>query len=154
MAVRMPHGLLVRQAASANPGMVSRTMRVIGAGAGAVVLGTLLLMGVHPQAQEVGEESEVQPVTESELTLYIEVYGAMQADHGLTIDHALAARNVSLDQFRSIERRVQQQQRTVDRVRQALLDQAKARSGSWSPTVVVTPSPAATSGRTHKPARH
>lgn len=98
-------------------------------------------MTVHPQAQEAGEETDVHAVTDAELALYIEVYGAMQADHGLAIEDALASRQVTIEQFRSIERRVQHQQRTVDRVRQALLEQAKARAASWSPAAADTPSP-------------
>jgi hypothetical protein len=42
----------------------------------------------------------------------------------------LSSKNETLERFRNIEQRVQREQRLVDRVRQALLDQAKNRSAS------------------------
>lgn len=82
-----------------------------------------------PQFIEVAEGSppasgEPQ-VSDSELQLYIEVYNAMQADHGLEIEQALVGRGISLDEFRSIERRVQSRQPLVEKVRAALLEHAK-----------------------------
>jgi len=52
----------------------------------------------------------------------------MQGNHDLTIDGALAPYQMPLDDFRQLERRIQNQPRMVERVRQALLDQAKAHS--------------------------
>lgn len=82
----------------------------------------------HTQEPAAEQEAEASGVAESELALYIEVYSAMQADHDLTIDAALAPRQVTLERFRNIEQRVQKDQRLVDRVRQALLEHAKSRS--------------------------
>jgi hypothetical protein len=84
------------------------------------------------EAQETHDAPAETKVTESDVEMYIAVYGAMQADHGLTIDDAIASHNVSLDQFRDLERRVQADQRMVDRVRLALLNQAKSHS-AWPP---------------------
>jgi len=94
-----------------------------------VVLGSLggLVAVFHPQAEEV-EEGEPPAVSEADLQTYIKVYGAMQEDHDLTIDGAIAPYQMSLDDFRHLERRVQSQPRLVDRVRQALLEHAKAHS--------------------------
>ena len=103
---------------------------MVAVGAVAVVGGTLLV-DLRPQAQEPVEE-ESQDVTESELELFVDVYCAMQADHDLTIDAVLAQRGTSLEEFRSIERRVQGRGRLVKRVREALLDHAKAQAGSFS----------------------
>ena len=102
---------------------------ILGGGIG-VLLVAAALYAFPQQSQEPAaeEEAETVGVTESELTLYIDVYSAMQADHDLTIESALAARQVTLERFRNIEQRVQKEQRLVDRVRQALLDQAKSRS--------------------------
>ena len=94
-----------------------------------------LLFGVGPQAQDNEgevEEATSSEVSEPEINLFIEIYSAMHVDHSLTIDQALASRDTSLEQFRDIERRIQQEQRLVDRVRQALLDKAKARGTSLS----------------------
>lgn len=90
---------------------------------------------VHPQAQEVSEEEEADKVSEAEINLYIDVYGAMQADHDITIERALAerAQNMTLDQFRELERRIQHDEGLVERVRKALLEQAKARAASVGP---------------------
>jgi hypothetical protein len=87
----------------------------------------VLLTVFRPQAEEV-EDSEAPAVSEADLQLYIKVYSAMQENHDLTIDSALAPYNMPLDDFRQLERRIQNQPRMVERVRQALLDQAKAHS--------------------------
>ena len=102
-----------------------------GGGVGALaLLAMLYAFPQHAQEQDVEEPSEPAGVTESELQLYIDVYATMQADHDLTIDSVLASKNETLDRFRSIEQRVQKEQRLVDRVRQSLHDQALNRSAS------------------------
>lgn len=102
-----------------------------GSGIGALALVAMLYaFPQHAQEQEIEEAAEPAGVTEAELELYIDVYGTMQADHDLTIDAVLSSKNETLERFRNIEQRVQKEQRLVDRVRQALLDQAKNRSPS------------------------
>jgi hypothetical protein len=81
----------------------------------------------RPAAEEVGE-SNTQTVSESDLQMYEKVYEAMQDDHDLTIEEAIKPYHVSLDDFRHIERRIQSQPRLVDRVREALLENARAHS--------------------------
>ena len=115
---------------------------------GSLALGFVLgLQFVHwPHAQEVQEvEEEETPtkVTEAEIDLYIAVYTAMQADHDLTIEAALAPRNVSLEKFREIERRLQHEQHLVERVRLALLNQAKSISTWGQPTPRLADQPGA-----------
>jgi len=121
-------------------------------------LGVLLIAAVlyafpqqHVQESEGDEEPGTQGVAESELQLYIDVYTAMQADHDLTIDAALAARQVPLERFRTIEQRIQKEQRLVDRVRQALLEQAKNRSfaalGTTEKSSAPEPPPATNGGK-------
>jgi len=100
----------------------------LGIGVGAIVVGALLI-ALPPQAQE-SDEPEQHEVSDAEVEGYIEVYSAMQADHDLAIEAALAPHNMPLERFRDIERRIQREQRLVDRVRQALLDQAKNRAAS------------------------
>jgi hypothetical protein len=119
---------------------------VLGIAAVSALLGTLLVGGMRPEAQEaVASTDEVTP---EELQLYIDVYSAMQADHDLTIDQVLAQKSVTLVQFRGIERRVQQQDRLVHKVREALTAQAKARADQIAPMAARPPgTPAATPKR-------
>lgn len=122
----------------------------LGIGAGAIMVGALLI-ALPPQAQE-ADESETPQVTESEIQLYIDVYAAMQTDHDLSIEAVLASRQTSLAQFREIERRLQREQRLVDRVRQALLDQVKNHAVSaLDPDKRATPEVTATPPRAPGP---
>ena len=101
-----------------------------------------------PEAQEVEEPVKTPKVTDDDLNLYIAVYTAMQADHDLSIDQALAPHHVSVEEFRKIERRVQGEQRLVDKVRLALLNQAKSLNTWGEQTPTATPPP--TRARTPK----
>ena len=115
----------------------------------AVGLCATLLAVFHPAAEEV-DEDETPSVSESDLSLYIKVYAAMQDDHDLTIDAAIS-QHISLDDFRQLERRIQDQPRMVERVRQALLDHAKQHSVFAQS--VTTPTPAPTVGKQKPPRR-
>lgn len=118
------------------------TSVVLGIAAVGALIGALLF-GMRPEAQEPVSPSD--DVTPEELQLYIDVYTAMQADHDLTIDQVLAEKNVTLEQFRSVERRVQLQDRLVHKVRDALTAQAKARADQIAPLAGRAPgTPAAT----------
>lgn len=83
--------------------------------------------------------AEEATVSETQLQLYIDVYKAMQTDHGLEIEQAIAGRNISLDEFRRLERQIQSKTPLVEKVRTALLEHAKqqavfALNGPPSPT--------------------
>ena len=106
------------------------TSVVLGIAAAGALIGALLF-GARPEAQEPATPKD--DVTPAELQLYIDVYTAMQADHDLTLDQVLATKNVSLADFRNIERRVQQQDRLVHKVREALTTQAKKRAEEIAP---------------------
>jgi hypothetical protein len=113
------------------------TIRWAGIALGIVVItaiGSAFVSVSHPEAQDFGE-AEVSDVSEADLNTYIGVYSAMQADHDLTIDDALTsvADGMSLVAFRDLERRVQKQERLVERVRQALVENAKDRASSVVP---------------------
>ncbi|MGD9764064.1 MAG: hypothetical protein AB7V27_10150 [Candidatus Binatia bacterium] len=98
---------------------------LLGLGAAGLLIGPLVFR-LAPQAQERAlEEDEVTP---GELQLYIDVYTAMQANHDLVLDDALAQKGVQVAQFRSIERRVQRDDRLVRKVREALIASAKTRN--------------------------
>jgi hypothetical protein len=86
--------------------------------------------GQQAQIRTDADEEENPGVTESEIELYIEVYKAMQSNHALTIEEALKPHGVSLEKFRASERRIQKEQRYVDRVRKALLEFARSRAAT------------------------
>lgn len=81
----------------------------------------------HPYAEET-EDNPPSNVSEADLETYIAVYNAMQDDHGLSIEEAIKPYKLSLDEFRSSERRIQNESRLVERVRGALLDHAKKKA--------------------------
>jgi hypothetical protein len=103
----------------------------------------VMVLVFRPQAQEVEEGAEPTPVSDTEVQMYIKVYTAMQEDHDLTIEQAIAPYHTSLGDFRRLERRVQNEPQRVDQVREALLQDAKTHSGFSepvpSPTATVTP---------------
>lgn len=103
----------------------------------------------RPQAEEVAQE-EPAPVSEQEFGTYLAVYKAMQADHGLTIDDALTPQGISLNEFRSIERRLQASPRMVERAREALLEHAKTNSAFALALETPTPSTTPTAGKPKK----
>jgi len=69
-----------------------------------------------------------RPVENDELELYISVYKAMQSNRDLKIDAAVQPHNLTLEEFRDIERRVQMRTTLVDRVRRELLAHAEQSS--------------------------
>ncbi len=120
-----------------------------------LLLATIVILGVlvvvfRPAAEET-EEVEPDTVSETDLQMYIKVYEAMQDDHDLNIDEAIKPYHITLDDFRQIERRVQAQPRLVERVREVLLQNARAHSvfAETAPT----PTPAQTPPAEPKP-RH
>jgi hypothetical protein len=117
---------------------------LVGVAAVGALIGALAL-GLRPLAQESAGDNRDE-VSVTELQLYIDVSTAMQADHSLTLDQALVQKNVTLDQFRSIERRIQREDRLVRKVRDALAAQAKQRSAEIAPLAANPAPPAATAG--------
>jgi hypothetical protein len=99
---------------------------VLGFAAIGVLIGAMVF-GLRPEAQEASVQVDDE-VSATELQLYIDTYTAMQANHDLTLETVLVEKNVSLDEFRNIERRVQRQDRLVRKVREALQATAKART--------------------------
>lgn len=69
-------------------------------------------------------------IADREVKLYIDVYSEMQRDHDLRIEDMVAARGLSLAEFRDIERRIQTQAAVIKRVREALVEQAKSHAAS------------------------
>jgi hypothetical protein len=106
----------------------------------AVVAVLAVLLSVFRPAAEETTPGEGSKVTDRELQTVIDVYLAMQKDHDLMIEQAVQPHQMSLDDFRRLERRVQAEQRLVDKVRHALLLQAQGRSVfGEAPTATATP---------------
>jgi hypothetical protein len=108
---------------------------ILGLAVAVALIGAVTTLSrIRPQAQEV-EDDEPANVSEADVNVYIDVYGAMQSDHDLTIEEALKrhGNGMSLPEFREVERRIQRQDRLVERVRQALLAHAKERAGALQP---------------------
>jgi len=95
----------------------------IGFFAGRLPIGQPPLVVSSPRVEEA-------PIAEEEIQLYIDVYAEMQRDHDLRIEDVLKARDVSVGEFRELERRIQLQSQLVKRVRDALIEQAKSHAAS------------------------
>lgn len=93
-----------------------------------VVATCVMVFVLPPQAEEPEEPSSPTTVSDVDLQMYIDVYTAMQDDHDLAIDRAIQKHDIGLDEFRQIERRIQNESRLVEKVREALLDHAKSRA--------------------------
>lgn len=94
----------------------------------------------RPQLAQLTEPTAPADVSETELKVYLDVYKAMQSDHGKRIDDALEPHGISLSDFRDIERRVQRQSNLIERVRQELLQHAQEVS-IFGTVTAATPSP-------------
>jgi hypothetical protein len=80
------------------------------------------------QDADTGDEAEVPP---AEIDKYIEVYKATQRDHRLTVEQAAAQQGLTLEAFRQLENKIEQDDSAREHVRDAL--QAAATAGA-SPT--------------------
>jgi len=113
-----------------------------------VLLGALSVMwrttpyAAVPIAQQepIVEQPNADDVSDEQLKTFIDVYSSMQLDHSLTLEEALKPHDVSMEEFRSIERRVQGKSRLVAKVRAALLEQATQRSAFSEPRAATTTS--------------
>ncbi|MCX8072387.1 MAG: hypothetical protein N3C12_08045 [Candidatus Binatia bacterium] len=97
-------------------------------------------LGFWNNRQQAEEAAPVATPTVSpgELERYIAVYQAMHADHSLTIEDAVRPHGVTVEEFRALERRIQDNPRLVEKVREALLEYARANSAI---ALVPTPTP-------------
>jgi hypothetical protein len=87
------------------------------------------------QGEDAGDETEVPP---AEVNKYIEVYKATQRDHSLTVEQAAAQHGLTLEAFRQLENKIEQDDSAREHVRDALQAAATA---SPSPTPVNHRSP-------------
>lgn len=88
---------------------------------------------VQPPALQLAAEPETAPapaaetddeddkdVPTSKVDKYIAVYESMQKDHNLTIDQAASKQGLTVDQFRSLENKIEADDTLRERVRKAL----------------------------------
>ncbi len=66
-----------------------------------------------------------ESVTEGEFQTYLRVLEAMQADHSLPIETAVATEHIPLDSFRDLEQRIQRNEVLIDRTRHQLREKAE-----------------------------
>jgi hypothetical protein len=92
-------------------------------------------------AQEGGDEDDENAVPADQIEKYIGVYKAMQRDHSLTVEQATAKQGLSLDTFRDIERRVERDDLTRERVRDALRNKPAEAATQTAPSASHTPAP-------------
>ncbi len=79
------------------------------------------------QSQDFGEG---KPVLPSEVEKYIAVYSAMQRNHQLTVERAAARQGMTLQQFRSLEFRIERDPAAHERVLKALRKAAQSRNST------------------------
>jgi hypothetical protein len=75
------------------------------------------------QDEDAGDEPEVPP---AEIDKYIEVYKATQRDHSLTVEQAAARQGLTLEAFRQLENKIEQDDSAREHVRDALQAAATA----------------------------
>ncbi len=75
------------------------------------------------QAQDLGEDKPVPP---SEVRKYIAVYAAMQRNHQLTVEQAASRQGMTVQQFRSLEFRIERDPAAHEQVLKALREAAQS----------------------------
>ena len=96
---------------------------------------TRIAAPILAQDEDAGDETEVPP---REIAKYIEVYKATQRDHSLTVEQAAAQQGLTLEAFRQLENKIEQDDSAREHVRDALQAAATA---SPSPTPAAHRSP-------------
>lgn len=72
-----------------------------------------------PVAQDEANEDD-KDVPTSQVDKYINVYQAMQKDHGLTVEQAASKQGLTVAQFRDLEGKIERNDTLRERVRKAL----------------------------------
>jgi len=84
-----------------------------------------LLLGPGTDFAATSRARNPQNVTESEFQTYLRVLEAMQANHALPIEDAVAAEHIPLLDFRDLEQRIQRNDVLIDRARTILRERAE-----------------------------
>lgn len=88
-----------------------------------VLPGAAYLRGPDQEAQE-GSPSDDAEVPPDKVEKYINVYKAMQRDHGLSVEQAAGSQGLTLEAFREIESKVERDDLVREHVRQALANKS------------------------------
>jgi len=81
------------------------------------------------QADENTRANELSP---AEIEKYVAVYIAMQRNHDLTVEKAAAAQGLTVDAFRELEQRIEQNEAARDEARRELAEGAQQTAPSPS----------------------
>lgn len=73
-----------------------------------------------PSSPAAGDEDDEKEVPSSQVDKYISVYASMQKDHNLTVEQAASKQGLTVEQFRSLENKIENDDALRERVRKAL----------------------------------
>ncbi|HZC46965.1 MAG TPA: hypothetical protein VE243_10850 [Candidatus Acidoferrum sp.] len=73
-----------------------------------------------PTTPDAAADDDDKDVPTSQVDKYINVYGAMQKDHSLTVEQAASKQGLTVAQFRSLENKIEADDTLRERVRKAL----------------------------------
>jgi hypothetical protein len=76
--------------------------------------------GTAPAPAAETDDEDDKDVPTSKVDKYIAVYESMQKDHNLTVDQAASKQGLTVDQFRSLENKIEADDTLRERVRKAL----------------------------------
>ena len=122
--------------------------------AGALGFGALLYLGIAllPAADtantgmvvvQADENTQANEPSKQEIKQYVAVYIAMQRNHDLTVEQAAAAQGLTVNAFRELEQRIEQNEIARDEARRELSEGAQqtapSRSGKSIPPPVSQP---------------
>jgi hypothetical protein len=89
------------------------------------------------------ENTQANEPSKQEIKQYVAVYIAMQRNHDLTVEQAAAAQGLTVNAFRELEQRIEQNEIARDEARRELSEGAQqtapSRSGKSIPTPVSHP---------------
>ncbi len=89
----------------------------------AALPGAAYLRGPDREARE-GQPSDDAEVPPDKVEKYINVYKAMQRDHGLAVEQAAGTQGLTLEAFREIESKIERDDLVRERVRRALANKS------------------------------
>ena len=81
-------------------------------------------------AQDDDDSGDEEPIATDQVDKYIAVYVAMQKDHGLSVEQAASKQGLSVDEFRSLEDKIERNPVVHQRVLDALKASASGKPAS------------------------
>jgi hypothetical protein len=77
-----------------------------------------------PSSPSDSDDDDDKDVSTSQVDKYISVYESMQKDHNLTVDQAASKQGLTVEQFRDLENKIENDDSLRERVRKALREAA------------------------------